>query len=139
MDERLHGGLMAYTEAWPGDATRVEKKPLKIIRRIFFSQEKVQPLGIYGWHQRFDLFKSLFFYVKLNICHFVPFFAWTNMHLQLYVSIPGFFTSHNFCNFWTGENYEHADDISVPIRIDMGGATSVQTKIQLRVSKKVLE
>ena len=24
MDERLHGGLMAYTEAWPGDATRVE-------------------------------------------------------------------------------------------------------------------
>ena len=48
MDERLHGGLMAYTEAWPGDATRVEKKPLKIIRRISFSQEKVQPLGIYG-------------------------------------------------------------------------------------------
>ena len=32
-----------------------------------------------------------------------------------------------------------ADDISVPIRIDMGGATSVQTEIQLRVSKKVLE
>ena len=33
-----------------------------------FSQKKVQPLGFYFWHLRLDLFKSLFWLVKLNMC-----------------------------------------------------------------------